>query len=89
MTEEDLLNTTKYYRWEGEKKELVYDQGKDVYYQDSFSSEFHAPDVIREKEKRVEALMLLGLIVMGGGVLLYFCVKKRKNNTTLTKENQN
>lgn len=32
LTEEDLLNTTKYYRWEGEKKELVYDQSKDVYY---------------------------------------------------------
>lgn len=94
LTEEDLLNTTKYYRWEGEKKQLVYDQNKDIYYQDSFSSEFNAPDVIRENEKRAEniraeALMLFGPIAMGGAALLYFGARKRKNNTTLTKENQN
>ena len=77
-----------------QKKQLVYDQSKDVYYQDSFSSEFNASDVIRENEKRaenlkVEALMLFGPIAMGGVVLLYIGARKRKNNTTLTKGNQN
>lgn len=75
LAEEDLSNTIKYYRWIGEKKELVYDQSKDIWYQDSFSSKFSAPDVIQNKN-RVTFMTIFAFVFVCSVILFYFRMKK-------------
>lgn len=79
LSEEDAADTVKYYRWEGENKELVFDQSKNTYYQDSFSSEFHAPDVLEEKKKRVEHLLFSVFLFASGAIVLYLVIRRRRN----------
>lgn len=77
LGEEDLSDTIKYYRWVGEKKELVYDKSKDKWYQDSFSSKFNAPDVIKSKmKKRVMFMAIISLVFFCGVILLYFATRR-------------
>jgi hypothetical protein len=76
LDEQDLSNTTKYYRWVGEKRELVYDQSKDIWYQDSFSSKFSAPDVIKEK-KVVFVKKIIFVFVCGVAAFLFFGIRKK------------
>ena len=79
LTEEDLSNTIKYYRWVGGKKELVYDQSKDIWYQDSFTPRFSAPDVIQKKNRVISvcAAGVLALLLLATAVV--FLVVRHPN----------
>jgi hypothetical protein len=79
LSEDDLSDTTKFYRWSGDNRELVYDQSKDIWYQDSFSSKFDAPDVFAEvniKKNRVAFITIFGLVFLCGAILLYCRMRK-------------
>lgn len=84
LAEEDTLDNCLFYRWEGGKKQLVYNTKKDIWYQDSFSSEFVAPDIIKEektREMKIIFCLLIGSI--GSIILLYRWIKTNKKMNIL------
>jgi len=79
LYEEDLIDNTKYYRQDGENTELVYDQNKHKWYQDSFSSSFEVPDVMKEKKEFTFKVIIIVFAVCVGSVLLcYFLADLKK-----------
>ena len=91
LYEEDLIDNTKYYRQDGENTELVYDQNKHKWYQDSFSSSFEVPDVMKEKKEFTFKVIIIVFAVCVGSVLLcYFLRRKyisKKDKNTLYAKN--
>ena len=84
-------NNTKYYRQDGENTELVYDQNKHKWYQDSFSSSFEVPDVMKEKKEFTFKVIIIVFAVCVGSVLLCYFLRRKyispKDKDTLYEKN--
>ena len=65
----------------------VYDQNKHKWYQDSFSSSFEVPDVMKEKKEfTFKVIIIVFAVCVGSGLLCYFLRRKyisKKDKDTL------
>ena len=55
----------------------VYDQNKHKWYQDSFSSSFEVPDVMKEKKEFTFKVIIIVFAVCVGSVLLCYFLRRK------------
>lgn len=79
FTASDGTEYYKYFRSNAVKKELVYDSSTKKWYQDSFSSKFIAPDVIKENQIHMYMLIVKVVIVVVLFGILLLTLKRRKD----------